>query len=161
MRGNVGTRLTKADGLEYDGVIVAAAGMIRLSLESEITEFLPVELCTPDAGQGALAVETRTSEAEIHDLLAAINHHETHITVTAEREFIAAIGGGCRVPVAAFATIDGEKLRLTAMAGLPDGSELFRVEIVGEISDSKSAGQSAAHSLMESGASSILYRAPA
>ena len=161
MRGNVGTRLTKADGLEYDGVIVAAAGMIRLSLESEITEFLAVELCTPDAGQGALAVETRTSEAEIHDLLAAINHHETHITVTAEREFIAAIGGGCRVPVAAFATIDGEKLRLTAMAGLPDGSELFRVEIVGEISDSKSAGQSAAHSLMESGASSILYRAPA
>ncbi|RUA04783.1 MAG: hydroxymethylbilane synthase [Candidatus Poseidoniales archaeon] len=161
MRGNVGTRLTKADGLEYDGVIVAAAGMIRLSLESEITEFLPVELCTPDAGQGALAVETRTSEAEIHDLLAAINHRETHITVTAEREFIAAIGGGCRVPVAAFATIDGEKLRMAAMAGLPDGSELFRVEIVGEISDSKSAGQSAAHSLMESGASSILYRAPA
>ena len=148
MRGNVGTRLTKADGLEYDGVIVAAAGMIRLSLESEITEFLPVELCTPAAGQGALAVETRTSEAEIHDLLAAINHRETHITVTAEREFIAAIGGGCRVPVAAFATIDGEKLRLTAMAGLPDGSELFRIEIVREISDSKSAGNSAAHSFM-------------
>lgn len=108
-----------------------------------------------------MAVETRTSDAEIHDLLAAINHRETHITVTAEREFIAAIGGGCRVPVAAFATIDGEELRMAAMAGLPDGSELFRVEIVGDVSDSKSAGQSAAHSLMESGASNILYRAPA
>ena len=161
IRGNVGTRLSKADGVDYDGVIVAAAGMVRLSLESDITEYLSVEFCTPDAGQGALAVETRAEDAEIHEMLSAIDHRATHITVTAERELISAIGGGCRVPVAAYATLEGETLRMSAMAGLPDGSQLFRVEATGDASDPKKIGRAAAKALMESGAGDILYREPA
>lgn len=160
IRGNVGTRLSMADGGDYDGVVVAAAGMARLSLESEITEYLSVELCTPDAGQGALAVETRSSDTEIQELLSAIDHHATRITVTAEREFVSAIGGGCRVPVAAYATLEGETLRISAMAGLPDGSQLFRVAATGDASDPKKTGRSAAEALMESGAGDILYREP-
>ena len=160
VRGNVGTRLSKADGVEYDGVIVAAAGMIRLSRGSEITEYLSAELCTPDAGQGALAVETRISDAEIHEMLSSISHRATSITVTAEREFISAIGGGCRVPVAAYATLEGDTIHVSAMAGLPDGSELFRVEIDGDASDPQKTGQSAAKLLMESGANNILFREP-
>ena len=160
IRGNVGTRLSKANGEEYDGVILAAAGMVRLSRESEITEYLSVELCTPDAGQGALAVETRSSDTEIREMLSAIDHHATRVTVTAEREFVSAIGGGCRVPVAAYATLEGQTLRVSAMAGLPDGSQLFRIDVTGDASDPRRTGQSAAEALMASGASNILYREP-
>jgi len=161
IRGNVGTRLAKADGVEYDGVILAAAGMNRLSFESEITEYLSTELCTPDAGQGALAVETRSSDTEMQEMLAAVDHYVTRLTVTAEREFISAIGGGCRVPVAAYATLEGDTLSVSAMAGLPDGSKLFRIETTGKASDSKQTGRSAAELLMESGARDILFREPA
>jgi hydroxymethylbilane synthase len=161
IRGNVGTRLAKADGVEYDGVILAAAGMHRLSLESEITEYLSAEFCTPDAGQGALAVETRSTDTEMQEMLAAVDHYVTRVTVTAEREFISAIGGGCRVPVAAYATLDGDTLSVSAMAGLPDGSKLFRIETTGKASDPKQTGKSAAELLMESGARDILFREPA
>ncbi|MDP6513870.1 MAG: hydroxymethylbilane synthase [SAR202 cluster bacterium] len=160
VRGNLGTRLAKADGAEYDGVIVAAAGMVRLSRESEITEYLSADLCTPDAGQGALAVESRSSDTEICEMLSVIDHRATNITVTSEREFISAIGGGCRVPVAAYATLDGETLRVSAMAGLPDGSKLFRIEIIGDASDPQKTGKTAAEQLMNSGARDILYRDP-
>lgn len=160
IRGNVGTRLAKANGVEYDGVILAAAGMVRLSRESEITEYLPSELCTPDAGQGALAIETRSSDVEIQEMLAAIDHRATRITVTAEREFVSAIGGGCRVPVAAYATLNGETLHVSAMAGLPDGSQVFRLEVTGVASEPQIAGRSAAEALIETGAGKILYREP-
>lgn len=160
IRGNVGTRLSKADGIEYDGAVVAAAGMIRLSRQSEISEYLAPSLCTPDAGQGALAVETRSSDSEIRDMLSVVDHRATRTAVTAEREFVAAIGGGCRVPVAAYATFEGQTLHVSAMAGLPDGSRVFRVAASGDVSEPRRAGRAAAEALMETEAADILYREP-
>ena len=157
IRGNVGTRLDKAHGDEYDGVVVAAAGVARLGRSDEISEYFAVSVFTPDAGQGALLVEARSSDDELQNLLSTVDDATTRITVTAERAFIAAIGGGCQVPVGVHAELTGEALTMFAMAGLPDGSRLFRVSDTGDPDSPEDAGRGLAQSLMASGAGEILY----
>ncbi len=156
IRGNVGTRLEKAKGTEYDGVVVAVAGLERLERHPEISEFLDVELCTPEVGQGALAIEARENDTAILGILAQIEHLPTAIAVKAERSFLAAIGGGCRVPVTAYATVDGDRLDILAMASEPDGSRTIRVRVGGHVDDPESAGRLAVHDLLEAGASEII-----
>ena len=158
IRGNVGTRLDKARGDDYDGVVVAAAGVARLGRSDEISEYFPPSVSTPDAGQGALLVEARSSDDELHDLLSTVDDATTRITVTAERAFIAAIGGGCQVPVGVYAELTGETLKMSAMAGLPDGSRLFRVSATGDPDSPEEAGRGVAQRLIASGAGEILYR---
>ncbi|MDP6421231.1 MAG: hydroxymethylbilane synthase [SAR202 cluster bacterium] len=158
VRGNVGTRLERAMEKPYDGVILAAAGVARLGRESEVHHYFSPETFTPDAGQGALAVETRSSDDELHALLVAIDHAPTRTAVTAERAFITAIGGGCKIPVAAYAEFVDGSLRISAMAGLPDGSSLFRVSLDADPSAPEAAGRSIAQALTDSGAAEILSR---
>lgn len=157
IRGNVDTRMSKVgeDGLE--GVVLAAAGLERLGRISEATEFLDPELCAPDAGQGALAVEILAEDEGMREMVEAVNHAPTWAAVSAERAFVDAIGGGCRVPVAAYAVPRGKYLDITTMACLPDGSRIYRDQIEAPISDVEAAGREAAHSLMERGADSIVY----
>ena len=117
IRGNVDTRLSKVeDGC--DGVVLAAAGLQRLGRLDEATEILTPDLCVPDAGQGALAVETRADDEATTKMLAAVNHSETWAAVTAERAFVQTAGGGCRVPVAAYAVVEGRRSKDTHN-GLP------------------------------------------
>ena len=158
IRGNVGTRLDKARGGDYDGVVVAASGVARLGRSDEITEYFPPSVSTPDAGQGALVVEARSSDDELHNLLSTVDDAPTRITVTAERAFIAAIGGGCQVPVGVYAELTGNTLELTAMAGLPDGSRLFRVGVSGDPDSPEDAGRDVARRLIDAGAGDILFR---
>ena len=158
IRGNVGSRLDKARGDDYDGVVVAAAGVARLGRSDEISEYFPPSVSTPDAGQGALLVEARSSDDELHDLLSTVDDAPTRITVTAERAFIAAIGGGCQVPVGVYAELTGETLKMSAMAGLPDGSRLYRVSVSGDTDSPEEAGRRAAQGLIDSGAGEILFR---
>ncbi|MDP7412909.1 MAG: hydroxymethylbilane synthase [SAR202 cluster bacterium] len=160
VRGNVGTRLERAMEEPYDGVVLAAAGIARLGRASEIHHYFEPDMFTPDAGQGALAVETRIDDEELHSLLVAVDHALTRTAVTAERAFIAAIGGGCKIPVAAYAEVIDGCLRISAIAGLPDGSSLFRVTLDADPSTPEAAGQSIANALMESGAADILARDP-
>lgn len=157
IRGNVDTRLSKvcSDGL--DGVVLAAAGLERLGRIGEATEILDPELCAPDAGQGALAVETREGDERMREMVGAINHAPTWAAVSAERAFVDFIGGGCRVPVAAYAVPSGGKLRITTMACLPDGSRIYRKRVEASAVDPVSAGREAARSLMETGADTIVY----
>ena len=157
IRGNVGTRLDKARGDDYDGVVVAAAGVARLGRSDEISEYFPPTVSTPDAGQGALLVEARCSDEELHDLLSKVDDAPTRITVTAERAFIAAIGGGCQVPIGVYAELVGETLEMSAMAGLPDGSRLFRVSASGDADSPEEAGRGVARKLIATGADEILY----
>jgi hydroxymethylbilane synthase len=160
IRGNVGTRVDKASSDEYDGVVLAAAGLLRLGMGGRISGYLSPDICTPDAGQGALAVEARASDDEILELLATVDHGPTNVTVTAERAFVEAVGGGCQVPVAAYATLDGAQLRISAMAATPDGSRLFRTQTVGAAEDPVSAGRAAAEALMRTEAATIIARGP-
>ena len=158
VRGNVGTRLEKGRGEEYDGVVLAAAGLIRMDWQDQITEYLPTEICTPAVGQGALAVETRASDSDTIETLAQIDHRATSIAVRSERSFLETIGGGCKVPVAAYARLESGVLRISAMAAVPDGSRMFRIDITADADDPEQAGRRAAESLMEAGAAEIVAR---
>ena len=156
MRGNVGTRVEKARGEQYDGAVVAAAGLIRLGLEDAITEYLSPDVFTPEVGQGTLAVETRSANAETRELLGRANDAASHIAFRAERAFLAALGGGCKVPVAAYARLDGKALTLDAMAATPDGSHVFRTSVLGNPGEPEAAGSEIAAKLLDAGAREIV-----
>ena len=156
IRGNVETRLEKSRGDDYDGVVLAAAGLQRLGRLDDVTEYLPPETFTPEVGQGALAVEVRAADSGVLAMLAGIDHAATNAEVTAERAFLLTLGGGCTVPVAAYARTFGQELRISAMAALTDGSRLFRTEVTADVADPGSAGRLAAQTLLDSGAEAIV-----
>ena len=160
IRGNVGTRLDKAAGDDYDGVVLAAAGLERLGRVGEISEYFKPGEFTPEVGQGALLVEARSSDGQIAEMLGSVDHEPTRVAVTSERAFLEAIGGGCQVPVAAYATLDGRELRISAMAATPDGSRVFRVQTSHSAEEPAAAGRATAHALMATGASEIIVGGP-
>lgn len=159
IRGNVDTRLRKAlapDG--PDATILAFAGLRRLGLESNVTELLPVEVMVPAVGQGALAVEVRASDMATRRLLRAVDHRPTRIAVTAERAVLAALGGGCQVPLGAHARVsaDGATIRLIAVVASLDGRRLVRVEREGPATQPARLGRGVARELLDGGAREIL-----
>ena len=156
IRGNVGTRLEKARGHDYDGVVIAAAGLARLGRLSEVTEFLSVEQVTPDVGQGTLVAEFRHEDVEMNNMLSSIVFDETASAFRAERSFLDTIGGGCTAPVAAYGKIDGRLMRLFAMAAHPDGTKVVRTDIVGDVDEAEDIGRRAAMTLLDSGASEMV-----
>lgn len=158
LRGNVDTRLRKAAGDECDGAILAAAGLLRMGLENVITEYLAPEEFVPPPGQGAMAVEIRADDAWLAGTLSAIDHCATNAAVTAERAFLEALGGGCQVPVGAYAERGdgGDSLRLTVFMGAPDGSVAYRDSVVGSGSDASSLAATAWERLREQGAAGLL-----
>jgi hydroxymethylbilane synthase len=115
IRGNVDTRLRKVINGEFDGIIVAAAAMIRLGWKDKVTEYLALEHFLPEIGQGALGIEIRAGDKEIAQLTQTLNHEPTWQSIIAERAFLQALGGGCRTPVAALATVNGNTLKLYGM----------------------------------------------
>lgn len=121
LRGNVDTRLRKVQQAQYDAIVLAAAGVLRLGLEAAITEYLPFELMLPAPGQGALAVQCRADDAATRALLAPLDHKPTRAAVEAERAFLTGLGGGCAAPVAAYATAEGDTLTLTGFAAASHG----------------------------------------
>ena len=155
IRGNVGTRLEKACGPDYDGVVIAAAGLSRLGRLSEATEFLSVEQVTPDVGQGTLVAEFRRDDDVMNTMLSSIVVDETACAFRAERAFLDTIGGGCTAPVAAYGEIDGRLMRLFAMAAEPDGTRILRAQFEGEATAAEDIGKRAAKTLLDSGASEI------
>ena len=158
IRGNVGTRLQKAHTDEYDAVVLAAAGLIRMGEQSSITEYFDPDVFIPDTGQGALAIEARKDDKETLPLLAQIDHRETSITVRAERAFLKAMGGGCKVPVAAYATMEGNSLKMRAVAAMPSGNNVFRQEATFSLYDPESAGKAIARLLLDSGAGEAIEK---
>lgn len=150
IRGNVGTRLDKASGMDYDGVVLAAAGLARLGRSSEATEFLPVEHVTPDIGQGVLAAEFRRGDGRIEMMLSSIVFGSTAWAFRAERAFLREIGGGCSVPVGAYARTSGGRLNLLAMVAMPDGARIVRAQVEGRAEAAEDIGRTAAKRLLES-----------
>lgn len=158
IRGNVDTRLRKAAGDECDGTILAAAGLLRMGLEDVITQYLAPEEFVPPPGQGAMAVEIRSDDIWMVEVMSAIDHATTTAAVTAERAFLEELGGGCQVPVGAYATITGtsDGLLLNAFIGSPDGSRTYRATSSGRLDAPAGAAGAAWQSLREQGAAALL-----
>ncbi len=156
LRGNVNTRLAKLDAGEYDAIILAAAGLIRLGFEARIRASISAEHSLPAGGQGAVGIECRVGDAELQQLLTPLNHTETALRVTAERAMNKHLNGGCQVPIACYAILEGEQLWLRGLVGEPDGSRLLRAEQRGSAEDAERLGIEVAEALLAQGAGEIL-----
>ena len=156
LRGNLDTRLRKLRTEDLDAVVVATAGVYRLGRQDEITEILPLQVSLPAVGQGALGLEIREQDREVYDLTTPLNHRPSALTVAAERAFLARLGGGCQVPIAAYGQLDADQLRLTALVSMPDGSSVVRGERCGPWANGKEIGMGLAEELLGRGADRIL-----
>lgn len=157
LRGNVDTRLRKALAGQYDAIILAGAGLARLGLETHVTEWLSLDQMLPAPGQGALAVQCRAADQKTLSLLTALEYEPTRRAVTAERQFLLALGGGCSVPVAAYASVSYHLPPVVSLNGLvisPDGKQVIRV--FGAGSDAVQLGRELAQKAIRLGAGDIL-----
>lgn len=164
VRGNVQTRLRKLDESDAEAMILARAGLVRMGLDGRITERLdPVEFL-PACGQGALAIEIRQDDSQMRDVLAPLNDPRTQLAVAAERAFLASLGGGCQVPVGAYARFDGpdDALMITGMIASVDGKRYLRETIsaaVADVAAAEALGQSLGQTLCEQGGKKIVEEA--
>jgi hydroxymethylbilane synthase len=156
IRGNIDTRLGKLDAGDYDAIILASAGLMRMDWSDEIvTEYLSPEVCLPAVGQGALAIECRESDTELRQLLEHINDCNTFSTVMAERAFLKKLEGGCQVPIAAYAVLtDSNTIQLTGLVASPDGKTVIKEQHKGV--NPAELGETLAEQLMQRGAKEIL-----
>ena len=156
LRGNVDTRLRKLEDGEYDAVILAAAGLKRLGRGEMIRERIPIEQMCPAAGQGALAIETRSDDTRTKAALRFLDDQPARTTAACERALLNGLGGGCQVPIGAHATATGDTLELTAVVASPDGKQVLRRRQTGREPDA--LGTELARLLLKDGAQSILDR---
>jgi hydroxymethylbilane synthase len=156
LRGNVDTRLRKVESGEYEAVVVAKAGLDRLGLSQRISEVLSPEVCLPAVGQGAIGVECRLKDTEAGDLLAPLDDAETRTAILAERALLAALQGGCQVPMGAWARVERGELLLDACVCSVDGSQYVRQRATAPPEQAAQLGEHMAHLLIEAGAQSIL-----
>lgn len=159
IRGNVETRLRKLEEGEFDAIILAAAGLKRLGLADRITQVLPQSLMLPAVGQGALGIEARADDADTQQLLAPLNHENTHQAVLAERTMLLALCAGCLAPVGALALADGEQLSLQAVVLSPDGRRRIHAGAVTAANEAVYLGQIIAEELMAQGAAEMIAAA--
>ena len=155
VRGNLDTRLRKLDEGQYQAILLAAAGLKRLGWGDRIAEILPADVMCPAVGQGALAIETR-AQGDGFDACRKLDDGETHAAVEAERGLLAALGGGCQVPIGAYAVVNGGRLQLLGVVASPDGSELLRAEAQGELAEAGTIGRRLGEELLVRGGRAIL-----
>jgi len=156
LRGNVNTRLSKLDAGDYDAIILASAGLIRLGMAKRITQSLDTSVSLPAIGQGAIGIECRVDDLEINEILQTLHDAETGLCVSAERAMNARLNGGCQVPIAGFAQVQGGQIAMRGLVGNPDGSVLYRAERTGGLDQGESIGQLIAEDLLAQGADIIL-----
>ena len=156
LRGNVGTRLSKLDNGDYDAIILASAGLIRLGLADRIASFIDVEQSLPAAGQGAVGIECRTDDAQVQALLAPLADAETTYCVLAERAMNNHLQGGCQVPIGGYAVLQQGQLYLRALVGDIDGSRIIRAEGKSAVENAEVLGVQIAEQLLAQGADKIL-----
>lgn len=158
LRGNVGTRLGKLERGDYDAIILAAAGVIRLGLSDKITQFIDSDTLLPAIGQGAIGIQCRAEDDATLALINPLNHEDTHIRVLAERAVNRRLFGGCQVPVAGFAELTADQIHIRALVGEVDGSNMIRGEIRGASEKAEILGTQLADALLARGADQILAR---
>ncbi len=159
IRGNVDTRVKKLETENLDGIILAAAGLKRLGLGDRIAEFIDPEICLPAPGQAALGIEIREGDQRITELVGVLNCVETQQAVTAERAMLAALGGGCLVPIGGYAAVDRVSVVVLLLSGVvatPDGRQVISKKMEGQASSAEQLGVRVAKGLLEQGAGEIL-----
>ncbi len=156
LRGNINTRMAKLDADQYDAIILAASGLKRMGFDQRIRSCLSPEQSLPAIGQGALGIECRSDDERINRLIAPLNHAESAITVRAERAMNHRLNGGCQVPIAGFAELDGEGLRMRGLVAEVDGSEVIRAERRDRPENAELLGLALAEELLAKGAGRIL-----
>jgi hydroxymethylbilane synthase len=156
IRGNLGTRLRKLDAGEYDALVLASAGLIRLEQRARISASLPIAACVPAPGQGIIAVEIRAEDDRVAAAVAAIDDPRARAALDAERAVVVRLGGGCQMPIGAHATVDGRSLTLTAIVLSLDGARAIRAETRGDASNAAGTGTAVAEDLLSRGAAAIL-----
>jgi len=154
LRGNVDTRLRKLESGEYDAIILAAAGVHRLGLDTHVRSRISADIMCPAVGQGALAIEIRRGDQQTKALLDFLNDVDTQAAINCERALLGSMGGGCQVPIGAYAEKRGDRLFLRAMVGRPDGSEILREQAEGI--DGVKLGHETAQTLLKRGGDKIL-----
>jgi len=156
LRGNVDTRLRKLDEGMYDAIILACAGLTRLGLKERITQELTSDLIIPAVGQGALGIEIRAGDEETYKHVAILNHEETRKACLAERLFLAALGGGCQVPIAGFAQVNGKEVKIMGCVASVDGKTIIKKEILGDLDNYQNLAQNLAQEILLSGADQLI-----
>ena len=156
IRGNVETRLRKADGDEADGAVLAAAGLARLGMAERVADYLSPQRFVPPPGQGALAVEVREDDRRMLEILECIEHPATRFEVTAERAFLETLGGGCSLPVGAYARTMGHELLMTVYLSNPEGTRTFTAKVDGLKHDPKQLAGDAYLAVAERGGADLL-----
>ena len=157
LRGNVTTRLKKFDQSDWNGIILAAAGLMRLGCENRIQSLIPTDMMLPAVGQGALAFQARTADEEVCHLLSTLNHPETAVAISAERSFLRRLQGGCQVPIAAHGIVSADQLQLTGYVGSIDGKQWVRQELEGSLEEAETIGVVLAERMLADGADKILF----
>ena len=156
VRGNLQTRMRKMREENFDGIILAAAGVERLDWHDQITEELSYDICLPAVSQGVIGVETRTDDPEIIALVQLVNNAQTASCVAAERALLKSLEGGCQIPIGAYAQLEGDTVVLQGLVGSLDGKTIIRDEISGPVAQSEQLGRQLAQRLSEQGGQAIL-----
>ncbi|MDH5325393.1 MAG: hydroxymethylbilane synthase [Gammaproteobacteria bacterium] len=156
LRGNVNTRLAKLDAGEYDAIILASAGLIRLGFEDRIKAFIDTDTSLPAIGQGAVGIECRNNDERVLAYIEPLNHELTRICVSAERALNERLEGGCQVPIGGFAELNQGELRLRGLVGQPDGSVMIKGQVQGTAEQAEQLGRDLADDLLSRGARKIL-----
>lgn len=156
LRGNVDTRLRKLDAGQYDALLLAAAGLRRLELQSRISALIATDEMLPAVGQGALAIETRANDDSTIALVRQLNHEATQLACRSERAFLRALGGGCQLPIAGYAVAAGNELLIEGLVADPFGHEVIRGKLTGSTAEAEELGSRLAHQLLKRGADRLL-----
>lgn len=156
LRGNVDTRLEKLAAGEFDGIILAAAGLDRLGLQDRISEHISTQYCIPSAGQGAVGIESRADDTRVNELLRSINHPATEFCVTCERLITARLGATCNLPIAVFAELDGDSIRFSSFVSDAEGTEVLNVQLTGPAGEGKQLAEQVARDLLAKGAAELI-----
>ncbi len=156
LRGNVETRIRKQKEGQFDAIILAAAGVKRLGLADNVSEYISEEISIPAIGQGALGIECSIDDKEINELIAFFNHYDTSVAVRAERALLKKLEGGCQVPIAGYATVKSGRITLKGLVGSVDGKRIVRDSVEGDAKDYNRLGTELAERLLSNGAKEIL-----
>jgi len=159
VRGNLDTRLRKLDAGGYDALVLAAAGLRRLGYQARLSAALPVDVCVPAPGQGIIAIEIRNRDRQLKATLAAIDDRSAAVALAAERAVVERLGGGCQMPLGAYAQVTGDRVSVVSVVISPDGSRVARAESVGSVRDPAGVGAQSADTLLAGGAGDILAEA--
>jgi hydroxymethylbilane synthase len=158
LRGNIDTRIKKLDSEGLDAIILAAAGLRRMGWADKIAEVIAPDIILPAMGQGAVGIETRKRDSDVHAVIMALDHEPTHLALDAERSFVRELEGGCQVPIGAYATLDdaGEELTLKGLVASLDGKTIYQSDTKGASVDAKKLGRDMGRVILDMGADKIL-----